>query len=79
MPVSLKKSTQGRNRTLQATLSDFTASSASKTSPAKAMDSAKATASPAAKEPSDGSKDNAAEESGPMSAAILTAINDMKN
>lgn len=78
MPVSQKKNTQGRNRTLQATLSGFTASSASKTSPAKAMDSAKANASLTSEEPADGSKDKAAEESGPMSSVILTAINDMK-
>ena len=81
MPASQKKVSQGRNKTLQATLSEFTASSTSKKSSAniKAMDSVKANVSPTPKDKSlDRSNDEAAGEPGPMSTAILTAINDMK-
>lgn len=78
MSVSQKKVSQGRNKTLQAKLSDFTRPSASKKSSAntEGMDS------DASSTPEDNSqnksKDTAAGELGPASAAILTAINDMK-
>lgn len=68
MPVSQKKVSQGRNKPLQAKLSD----SAS----IKAMDS-NASSTPQ-DNASDRSNDMVEGESGPTSAVILTAINDMK-
>ena len=78
MPVSQKKVSQGRNKTLQAKLSDFKRPSASKKSSAsmEGMDS-EASSTPEDKSP-DKSKDTVAGEPGPMSAAFLTAISDMK-
>ncbi|CAI5677371.1 unnamed protein product [Oreochromis niloticus] len=81
MPVSQKKVSQGRNKTLQAKLSDFTKSRASKDPSASggAMDSGEASASgtPEVNAP-DRSKDMAAGVSCPTSAIILTTINNMK-
>lgn len=78
MPVSQKKVGQGRNKTLQAKLSDFTVSSVSR-EPAgnsEAMDSDEANASLTLQETTPGQ--NVYKELGPTSVTILTAINDMK-
>lgn len=76
--MSQKKVSQGRNKTLQAKLSDFTRPSASKKSSANT----EGMGSDASSTPEDNSpnksKDMAAGEPSPMSAAILTAISDMK-
>lgn len=79
--MSQKKVGQGRNKTLQAKLSDFTRANVnvSKKSAAnlEAMDSDEASSTPEEKS-SDKSNDTAEGGSGHMAASILTAINDMK-
>lgn len=79
--MSQKKVGQGRNKTLQAKLSDFTTANSSKKASAnfEAMDSDEANASSTPEDKSsDRSNDTAEGESGHMAATILTAINDMK-
>lgn len=81
MPLSQKKVCQGRNKSLQAKLSDFTAANSSKKASAnfEAMDSDEANASSTPEDKSsDRSNDTAEGESGHMAATILAAINDMK-
>lgn len=79
--MSQKKVGQGRNKSLQAKLSDFTAANSSKKASAnfEAMDSDEANASSTPEDKSsDRSNDTAEGESGHMAATILAAINDMK-